>query len=165
MDVIPGDARLSLERESPQAFDVFILDAFSSDAIPVHLLTREAFDLYLQHLAPDGVIAVLISSWHFDFEPLLMKMADHFDLQAVLIGNSAGELEDWGSRWMIMTRNSQFMQQRRVRLAQQESVGIDQIYPQGQHLPTSSALITICPLTAYCIRRTDWLIVVWFQEW
>jgi len=125
VDVILGDARLSLERESPQAFDVFVLDAFSSDAIPVHLLTREAFDLYLRHLAPDGVIAVLISSWHFDFEPLLLKMADEFGLQAVLIGNSSGYLQDWGARWMIMTRNEQFMLQSRVRLAKQNRSGMD----------------------------------------
>lgn len=114
-DVVLGDARLSLAQESPQGFDVFILDAFSSDAIPVHLLTREAFELYLRHLEPDGVIAVLISSWHFDFEPLLRKMADHFDLNAVLVSNSSGPLQDWGSRWMILTRNEQFMMQRRVR--------------------------------------------------
>ncbi len=125
VDVILGDARLSLERKSPQVFDVFILDAFSSDAIPVHLLTREAFDLYLRHLAPDGVIAVLISSWHFDFEPLLLKMADDFGLQAVLISHSSGELQDWGARWMIMTRNEKFMIQSRVRLAQQNRSRMD----------------------------------------
>jgi len=53
-----GDARLSLERESPQNFDVLAVDAFSSDSIPVHLLTREAMELYFHHLKPDGILAV-----------------------------------------------------------------------------------------------------------
>jgi hypothetical protein len=121
VEVILGDARLSLERESPQAFDLFVLDAFSSDAIPVHLLTREAFELYLRHLAPDGVIAVLISSWHFDFEPLLQEMAAEFGLNAVLISNSYSGPRDWGARWMLMTPNERFMMQRPVREAQQNS--------------------------------------------
>ena len=121
MDVILGDARLSLERESPQAFNLFVLDAFSSDAIPVHLLTREAFDLYLRHLAPDGVIAVLISSWHFDFEPLLQEMAEELGLNAVLIRNSSGDGQNWGARWMILTRNEQFMNQKRVRQVLQKT--------------------------------------------
>jgi SAM-dependent methyltransferase len=121
VDVVLGDARLSLEREPPQAYDVFILDAFSSDAIPVHLLTREAFETYLEHLAPDGVIAVLISSWHFDFEPLLTRMADEFGLQSALVSIPSGDLEDWGSRWMIMTRNERFMSQGRIRFSAQQS--------------------------------------------
>ena len=114
-DIVVGDARLSLERESPQAFDLFVLDAFSSDAIPVHLLTREAFELYLRHLSEDGIIAVLISSWYFDFEPLLAKMADEFDMHSVRIDSPPGKFQDWGSRWMIMTRNNDFMRNRRVR--------------------------------------------------
>ena len=117
VEVVPGDARLSLEREPPQTFDVFILDAFSSDAIPVHLLTREAFEVYLRHLEPDGVIAILISSWHFDFEPLLHEMAEELGLYSVLLSQSAGAYEDWGSRWMIMTRNEQYMNHRRVQQA------------------------------------------------
>lgn len=117
VDIVMGDARLSLERESPQEFDLFVLDAFSSDAIPVHLLTREAFEVYLRHLSDDGIIAVLISSWHFDFEPLLRAVADEFDMHAVTIHSASGELEDWGSSWKIMTRNDEFMEQRKVRKA------------------------------------------------
>jgi len=57
-----GDARISLQNEEPQQFDVLAVDAFSGDAIPVHLLTREAFALYLRHLKPDGVLAVHTSN-------------------------------------------------------------------------------------------------------
>jgi hypothetical protein len=117
--LVLGDARLSLEKELPQAFDIFVLDAFSSDAIPVHLLTREAFELYLKHLKPDGIIAVLISSWHFDFQPLLTEMARTLGLQSVLVSNASNSAQQWGSRWMILTKNDQFMSQEHIQLHKQ----------------------------------------------
>lgn len=77
-----GDARLLLDRElasgHPQNFDVLVLDAFSGDAIPVHLLTKEAFELYFRHLAPDGIIAVHMSSRHVDLEPVLHGIVEEF---------------------------------------------------------------------------------------
>lgn len=117
--VVLGDARLSLEKELPQAFDIFVLDAFSSDAIPVHLLTREAFELYLKHLTPDGIIAVLISSWHFDFQPLLTEMGKTLGLQSVLVTNASSSAQQWGSRWMILTKNDQFMSQQFIQSQKQ----------------------------------------------
>ncbi|MDA1016613.1 MAG: fused MFS/spermidine synthase, partial [Planctomycetota bacterium] len=65
-EVILGDARISMERETSQRLDVLVLDAFSGDSIPTHLLTKEAFDVYLRHLNADGVIAVHISNKHVD---------------------------------------------------------------------------------------------------
>jgi len=73
-----GDARLSLARESPQAFDVLVVDAFSGDSIPVHLLTREAFAEYFRHLKPGGVLAVHTSNKHLTLEPVVKLAADHF---------------------------------------------------------------------------------------
>ncbi|MCA9008352.1 MAG: fused MFS/spermidine synthase, partial [Planctomycetaceae bacterium] len=70
--VIPGDARLALENNQPlRPYDLLVLDAFSSDAVPVHLLTAEAFDIYHKRLAPDGIVAVHISSQNFDLRPVL----------------------------------------------------------------------------------------------
>jgi len=80
VDVVPGDARLTLDRESPQNFDVLVLDAFSGDAIPTHLLTLEAFAIYLRNLAPDGVIAVHVSSRHFALQPVVRALADAYEL-------------------------------------------------------------------------------------
>ena len=76
-----GDARLALERERT-LLDILALDTFSSDAIPVHLLTLEAFDTYLRVLAPEGVIAVHISNRYLDLEPVLAALADHMGLAA-----------------------------------------------------------------------------------
>ena len=65
-DVVLGDARLSLDRAEPQKFDVLVLDAFSGDAPPAHLLTREAFAIYQRHMSPDGIIAVHITNRYVD---------------------------------------------------------------------------------------------------
>ena len=70
-----GDGRLVLEREAPQAFDVLVVDAFSSDAIPTHLLTREAFGVYLRHLAEGGVLAVHVTNRYVDLKPVVRGAA------------------------------------------------------------------------------------------
>ena len=78
VEVALGDARLSLENEPPQHFDLLVLDAFSSDAIPVHLLTKEAFEVYERHLNTNGIIAVHISNHYLDLEPVVVNLARHF---------------------------------------------------------------------------------------
>ena len=74
-----GDARLSLEREiaggTPQEFDVLAIDAFSSDSIPVHLITREAVRMYMRHMAPEGIVAIHISNRFLDLRPVLANIA------------------------------------------------------------------------------------------
>ena len=81
IDVVRGDARLSLETEKDQGFDVLLLDAFSGDSIPVHLLTEEAFVHYKRHLNRDGAIVVNYTNRHLDLVPLLAGMAKRFDYQ------------------------------------------------------------------------------------
>jgi len=104
VEIVLGDARLSLEREStPQNFDVLVLDAFSSDAIPIHLLTREAFAIYLRHLAPEGVIAVHTSNWHFDLRPVVEAAADAYGLSMVQIGTTATSYGGYGSDWELIS--------------------------------------------------------------
>ena len=109
VDVVLGDARLSMEREAPQAFDILVLDAFSSDAIPVHLLTIEAFEIYLRHLKPDGVIAIHFTSRHFDLEPVLQRIAQHFEMEAANITSPVGRLSAYPARWMLLTTNEEFL--------------------------------------------------------
>jgi len=81
VEMAVGDARLSLEREPAQNFDVLALDAFSSDAIPVHLLTVEAVRGYLRHLKPGGVLAVHVSNRYLDLVPVMQQVARHFSLE------------------------------------------------------------------------------------
>lgn len=102
-DVILGDARLSLERESPQNFDVVVLDAFSSDSIPTHLLTREAFRIYEKHLAKNGVVAVHISNRHLDLKPVIRAHARERGFRAVHIENYNDETQGvWASDWIFL---------------------------------------------------------------
>ena len=82
-----GDARLTLEREPAQGFDVLAVDAFSSDAIPVHLLTLEAFELYFRQLKADGVLAVHISNQHLNLESVVAAAAERLGKKAVTVRN------------------------------------------------------------------------------
>ena len=111
-EVIMGDARLSLEREPPQDFDVLVLDAFSSDAIPIHLLTEEAFDIYRRHLKPDGVLAVHVSNRFLDLKPVVYGAAEHFGMAAALINaDDEGKEELVSSSWILVTRDKAFLQE------------------------------------------------------
>jgi hypothetical protein len=121
-EIVMGDARLSLERELkqglPQRYHVIVLDAFSGDAIPVHLLTKEAFETYLGHLAtPDaggahGAIAVHISNRYVELEPIVRGLAEHFGLDSFLISNSDNkEKAVYSSDWMILTRNPELIEE------------------------------------------------------
>jgi spermidine synthase len=85
VETVAGDGRLSLEREQPQGFSVLVLDAFSGDSIPVHLLTLEAFDLYFRHLRPDGAIVVNLGNDVVDLRPVVAAAAKAFGRTAVQI--------------------------------------------------------------------------------
>jgi hypothetical protein len=98
-----GDGRLSLQREPPQGYDVLVVDAFSSDAIPTHLLTLEAFAAYLRHLAEGGVIAVHITNRYVDLKPVVEGAARTLSLHAEHIPSfEKGVL--WSSDWMLVAR-------------------------------------------------------------
>jgi SAM-dependent methyltransferase len=107
VDIIPGDARLSLERQPPQEFDVLVVDAFSGDAIPVHLLTREAFELYFRHLKPQGVLAIHVSNRLLDLPRLVEAVARSVGARAVKVTNSEDEANAvYESTWMLLDRTA-----------------------------------------------------------
>ena len=103
LDVVIGDARLSLERQSPREFDVLVLDAFTSDAVPVHLVTREAFAVYRRHLAPDGLLALNISPAHFELQPLVTALAESIGMESLMVV-SAPDLYrgQQACQWMLL---------------------------------------------------------------
>jgi len=111
-DVVIGDARLSLASESPQHFNVIVVDAFSGDAIPVHLLTREALALYRRHLQPDGVIAFHVSNQYIDLEPVVAGIASNAGLRAVSVHSHGDEQTGlYYSDWILVTANQAFLNQ------------------------------------------------------
>jgi hypothetical protein len=115
IQVIPGDARVSLERElasgGPQNFDLLVLDAFSGDAMPLHLLTKEAFEIYLKHLKQDGIMAVNVSNRYFNLDLEIYRLADEFNLGTALIEDKGNGVQSYDSIWMLLTRDQGFLKQ------------------------------------------------------
>ena len=112
IEIIEGDARTSLARESPQQFDVLVVDAFSGDAIPTHLLTTEALTLYRWHLASHGILAFHISNQHVDLGPAIDKLAESAGMQARHVSTSSAELPGaYASSWMLVTDDASFFAQ------------------------------------------------------
>ncbi len=110
-EVVLGDARLSLEREAPQHYDVLAVDAFSSDAIPVHLLTREAFQLYFRHLQPGGVLAVHVSNKHLELAPVVDKLARAFGKHTVEVDNDDDDDNAiFVATWVLVSDRQSFFQ-------------------------------------------------------
>ena len=103
-EVAMGDARLSLEREQPENFDVLAVDAFSSDSIPVHLLTFEAMKLFFHHLKPDGILAVHISNRFLDLEPVVKGEADALGKTARTVDTDDDDSQDvFAATWVLVT--------------------------------------------------------------
>jgi spermidine synthase len=111
IEVILGDGRLSLEKElkdlGSRQFDVLIMDAFSSDAIPVHLLTREAFGVYVQHLRSDGLLAVQASNRHLRLSPLISRLGASVGLHSLQVQNrNVAGYSSGQSKWVLLARNA-----------------------------------------------------------
>lgn len=110
IDVIIGDARLSLVSAPSHYFDIFVLDAFSSDVIPTHLLTRQAFELYLRKLSGGGILLIHISNRHMDLAPVLDRLAKELELTALIQDDFELTPEEIAegkspSRWMLLSRD------------------------------------------------------------
>ena len=102
-DVAMGDARLSLEREQPENFDVLAVDAFSSDSIPVHLLTFEAMKLFFHHLKPDGILAVHISNRYLDLEPVVLGESNALGKVARTVDTDDDATQDvFAATWVLV---------------------------------------------------------------
>lgn len=118
-EIVLGDARLSLEREPPGQLDILALDAFTGDAIPVHLLTREAFAVYRKCLKPDGVLAVHVSNRYLRLEPVVLAAADDLGMRSVLIDSRASDDDTrvYTSDWVLVTNNHPFLALEAIRQA------------------------------------------------
>ena len=107
IEIVPGDARISLERQPSQNFDVLLVDAFSGDAIPVHLLTRESFELYFRHLKPEGLLAIHVSNKFLDLEPVVKAAARELGVKTTTIVNDADpKNEVYTATWVLVYRQA-----------------------------------------------------------
>lgn len=109
IDIVLGDARLSMANEPPQKFDILVIDAFSGDAIPVHLLTREAFQIYWRHLKPDGLLAVHVSNRYLDLEPVVALAAQGSGKQVWSVENEDNEAHEiFASTYVLVSSRPGF---------------------------------------------------------
>lgn len=118
-EVVVGDGRLALDREPSQQFDVLFLDAFSGDSVPVHLLTREAFAIYLRHLKPDGIIVVQITNTHIVLAPVVEKIAADAGLKTTRIA-TLPKGDHGGTDHILLARDAAFLRATPTRLTGNE---------------------------------------------
>jgi spermidine synthase len=114
-----GDARLVLEREPPQRFDVLAVDAFSSDAIPVHLLTREALAVYLRHVKRDGIVAFHVSNRFLDLVPVVARVARENGAHAVVVYDESDDAnpDKTTTDWVLVARDPKVLEAPEIRAA------------------------------------------------
>ncbi len=93
VELVLGDGRLALEREPPQGFDLLAADAFSSDSVPMHLITREALELYVRHVRPGGVVVFNVTNRYLDLAPVVQRLADSLGLHARVVRHVPEESE------------------------------------------------------------------------
>lgn len=110
-----GDARISLERElsegqQTKALDMLIIDTFNSDSIPVHLLTQQAFEIYLQRLQTDGIIALHVTNRHLDLLPVVRQLAETHQLGGIVIENDGDNQRHYTSTWVLLSRDESLFQ-------------------------------------------------------
>lgn len=105
VETVLGDGRLSLEAEPDQHFDVLVMDAFSGDSVPVHLITVEAFQTYFRHLKPGGMLALNVSNKYLDLKPVMERAARHFSKQALFFSFEPKDDDDvcFGADWVLLT--------------------------------------------------------------
>ena len=129
VELAMGDARLSMEREladgSALPFDVIAVDAFSSDSIPVHLITREALDVFVRHLKSDGIIAFHVSNRFLRLAPVVAQLADDAGLEAIDILDHSTDDDEATSEWVLVTRNEAFLDRDAVQKQTSEIEPID----------------------------------------
>jgi hypothetical protein len=112
VEIVEGDARASLAGETSQHFDVLVVDAFSGDAIPIHLLTTEALTLYRRHLTPHGILAFHVSNLHVDLVPAIALLAKSAGMQAWVVSTGAARQSgEFSSTWILVTADPNFLVQ------------------------------------------------------
>ena len=99
-----GDGRTTLEQQPPQGFDILVVDAFTGDGIPIHLLTREALELYLRHLQPDGAILFHISNRYLRLESVIGNAAQALGLEALTVDHDADDKDLDTSTYVVVSR-------------------------------------------------------------
>jgi hypothetical protein len=129
VEITLGDARLTLEREPSQSFDLLAIDAFTSDSIPIHLLTTEAMAVYLKHMKRDGVIAFHVSNRFFDLPPIVKLNAQRYSLKTALLVDDPDDTDFSKSDWVLVTANGPLLRNDEIIAMTQEPSEIPGLRP------------------------------------
>ena len=127
IETVLGDARLALEREPAQGFDVLAVDAFSGDSVPVHLITAEAMDVYLQPMKPDGIIAFHLTNRFLWLPPVVENIAKAKGLSAALIHDENDNPLLRNTDWVLVARNPAVLAQPAIQKRSSEILGIPRL--------------------------------------
>ncbi|MEP2652551.1 MAG: fused MFS/spermidine synthase, partial [Paraglaciecola sp.] len=118
IQVVLGDGRISLQQNlnvnHKNTLDILVIDAFSSDAIPTHLLTKEAFEVYWQHLKPNGLLVIHTSNNHLDLKPVIYALGNHQNKQSLVFNNSQNQNTKYVSEWVVVTNEQTFIHKPQV---------------------------------------------------
>jgi hypothetical protein len=114
IETVLGDARLNMEREPPQNYDVIAIDAFSSDSIRCTLLRVRRWPVYLKHLKPDGVLAFHVTNRFLRLAPVVKMIADEYKLRSVLVVDEAEESDLAKTDWVLVARNATLLGQQEI---------------------------------------------------
>ncbi len=110
IEIVSGDARLSMERQPSQQFDALVIDAFSGDSIPVHLLTKEAMDVYAKHLKPDGLLIFHVSNSYLNLVPVTCRLSEYAGMTPIHIKHrSDASLGSYTTDYVILTNRESFL--------------------------------------------------------
>jgi len=131
VNIIIGDGRVTLQKELDNSktndFDVLVIDAFSGDSVPAHLLTTEAFELYFKHMKTDGVLAIHVSNSHLDLTSLVKGLANNSGYSALYFKTKATEKEVTQTEWVVVTNNQSFIRNAKVKRLQSEWPNDDEL--------------------------------------
>jgi hypothetical protein len=168
MDLVMGDAKLTLERQHPtedEKYDIFIVDAFSSDAIPVHLITYQAVQLYLDRMRPDGVLCFHISNRYLDLKPVLANIADQYtrdhkkqgdELVGYYMNDTEDEVGKAGSTWVVLCRSADKLRALKLADNWEGRLGMKQIAPDDTKSPKEweqvQPALRALGVQAYCLE-------------
>ena len=145
--IADGDARTSLTREASQQFNVLAVDAFSGDAIPLHLLTNEAIALYKKHLAPDGIIAFHVSNQYLNLAPEIAQLAIAGNMQSRLVESAGDDLMgSYRSTWVLLTNSPDFFTRPGIAAVSTETPTTPRLRPWTDEY---SSLLPIVQLTKH----------------
>ncbi len=116
IDIVLGDGRLAIEREPAQAYDLLAMDAFSSDSVPAHLITSEAFTAYERHLKPDAILAIHVSNRFLDLAPAIRELALKHGFHGVIVYETGATVSDW----ILLSKSKAALDHAKIREVGQE---------------------------------------------